>query len=213
MLYPLDEVEDRVGRERRLWRQLDSFERKYERVTGVGLPPGALPNADHVERGEDKDAWLPSSRGRTRSTSDPEHLDRSSVLVFLCHSSQDKPHVRRLDRRLRQRGIETWLDERELLPGQDWDLEIRAAVRRAAAVVVCLSHAAVTKSGYLQKEIRLVLDVADEQPPGAIFVIPARLQDCDVPERLRLWHWVNLSRRGGFDRLLAAIEEVRKNAA
>jgi hypothetical protein len=119
--------------------------------------------------------------------------------------------VRRTERRLKQDGVQTWLDDSNLLPGQDWDHEIRAAVRRAAAVVVFLSHDAVTKTGYLQKEIRVVLDVADEQPPGAIFVIPARLEECEVPERLRQWQWVDLFRRGGYNRLLAAIEQVRSS--
>lgn len=66
--------------------------------------------------------------------------DASRVRVFLCHASDDKPAVRRLDRRLRGDGIPTWLDERELLPGQEWDPTIRAAVRAADIVIVCLSR-------------------------------------------------------------------------
>jgi hypothetical protein len=41
--------------------------------------------------------------------------------VFLCHSSEDKAAVRELENRLRQDGIETWLDENRLLPGEEWD--------------------------------------------------------------------------------------------
>jgi hypothetical protein len=77
--------------------------------------------------------------------------------------------------------------------------------RAADVVVVCLSSGSVNSSGYLQKEIRHVLDVADEQPEGAIFVIPAKIEACDVPGRLTRWHWVDLSKRGGYDRLLAGI--------
>ena len=55
---------------------------------------------------------------------------------------------------------------------------------------------------------RFVLDAAEERPPGTIFVIPARLEDCDVPERFRHWHWVDLFRRGGYARLRAAIEAL-----
>ena len=125
--------------------------------------------------------------------------------VFLCHSSGDKPGVRKLERRLRKDGIPTWLDERELLPGQEWDLAIREAVRAASVVIVCLSRSAVTKAGYVQKEIRYVLDVADEQPEGSTFLIPARLEECEVPERLARWHWVDLYRRGGYNRLIEAL--------
>jgi hypothetical protein len=79
--------------------------------------------------------------------------------------------------------------------------------RRPAAdiVIVCLSEFSLTKKGFVQKEIRFALDVADDQPPGRIFVIPVRLVDCDVPERLKKWQWVNLFENGGFERLIRAL--------
>ena len=74
--------------------------------------------------------------------------------VFLCHSSGDKPAVRDLYHRLKADGFAPWLDEEELLPGQDWQEEIPAAVRVCDAVIICLSHQSVTQEGYLQREIR-----------------------------------------------------------
>ena len=55
------------------------------------------------------------------------------VRVFLCHSSNDKSDVRALCQRLRKQGIDPWLGEERILPGQDWDAEIRKAVRTADA--------------------------------------------------------------------------------
>ena len=112
--------------------------------------------------------------------------------VFLCHSRDDKPKVRELYRRLVDDGFDAWLDEEKLMPGQDWDLEIRKAVRNADVVLVCLSNGSTTKAGYVQKEIRFALDIADEQPEGAIYLIPTRLEDCSVPSRLSRWQWVDL---------------------
>jgi hypothetical protein len=43
----------------------------------------------------------------------------------------------------------------------------------------------------VQKEIKFALDVADEQPEDTIFLIPLKLEECDVPERLARWHWVD----------------------
>src|SRR6185369_12354195 len=57
----------------------------------------------------------------------------------------------------------------------------------------------VNKAGFVQKEIRLALDVADLQPEGSIFLIPTRLKDCDVPIRLRKWQWVDLWTPAGSD--------------
>jgi hypothetical protein len=60
------------------------------------------------------------------------------------------------------------------------DLEIRRAVRDSYVVLVCLSNQSTTRTGYLQKEIKFVLDRADEQPEGKIFVIPLKLEECEM---------------------------------
>jgi TIR domain len=112
-----------------------------------------------------------------------------------------KGRVRQLSAQLRKVGIDPWLDEEKLLPGQDWRMEIARALRDTHAVVVCLSQQSVTRAGYVQKEIVSALDIADEQPEGAIFIVPVKLEECDVPQRLSRWHWVHLDEKG-FDRLV-----------
>jgi hypothetical protein len=127
--------------------------------------------------------------------------------VFLCHASQDKSDVRGLYRRLRDNDFDVWLDEERLLPGQEWEHEIRKAVRRSDAIIICLSQQAITKRGFVQKEIRLALDVADEQPEGSIFLIPLKLEDCEVPDRLRRWQWVQIGDQRGYHGLIAALHQ------
>jgi hypothetical protein len=72
-------------------------------------------------------------------------------------------------------------------------------------VIVFLSSTSISKSGYIQREIRFVLDVAGEQPEGRIFIIPARLQDCVVPDSFRRLQYVDLFRPDGFEKLLQAL--------
>jgi hypothetical protein len=132
--------------------------------------------------------------------------------IFLCHSSGDKPAVRQLRHRLQESGYEPWLDEEDLLPGQKWEQEIPKAVRNSDVVLVCLSQESVTKQGYVQKEIKLALDAADQRPDGTIFLIPVRLSDCNIPERLREWQWVDLFEDRGYDRLLHALGSVTSPA-
>jgi SpoVK/Ycf46/Vps4 family AAA+-type ATPase len=134
-----------------------------------------------------------------------ESEQRDHLRAFLCHSSADKEIVRDLYTRLKREGFEPWLDEENLLPGQDWELEISKAVRASHVVIVCLSNASTNKEGFIQKEIKYALDVADEKPEGAIFIIPLRLEDCVVPERLRRWHWVNFFDERGYGKLREAL--------
>src|SRR5687768_4164314 len=102
-----------------------------------------------------------------------------SLRIFLAHSSADKKAVRELYRKLRDEGFQPWLDEEDLLPGVLWEREINKAVRDTDVILVCLSQASQNKRGYLHKEIRYALDAADEQPEGAVFLIPLRLDECE----------------------------------
>jgi hypothetical protein len=132
------------------------------------------------------------------------------LLAFLCHSSHDKMAVRDLYRRLIHDGFSAWFDEEDLIPGQAWDTEIQEAVRASDVVIVCLSRSSITKEGYVQKEIRYTLDVAEEKPPGTIFLIPARLDECNVPGRLKDVHWVDLFKDQGYEKLLKALRKRGK---
>lgn len=126
--------------------------------------------------------------------------------VFLCHASGDKPAVRKLYEHLVKDGIDAWLDKEKLIPGQNWQIEIPKAVKNSDVVIVCLSSQSVTKEGFVQKEIKLALDSADEKPDGTIFVIPARLEDCEVPERISKYQWVDLFSDDGYAWLIKALE-------
>ncbi len=136
---------------------------------------------------------------------------KRKLSVFLCHSSAEKIKVREYHRKLLSKGFDPWLDEEQLIPGQDWDLEIRKAVRESNAVVVFLSENSVTKDGYVQKEIRFALNIAEEKPEGTIFIIPARLDDCKVPESLQHWHWVDLFTENGYEKLVFALMSRARN--
>lgn len=127
--------------------------------------------------------------------------------VFLCHASQDKPAVRKLHRYLKQRGVQPWLDELDLLPGENWEVEIPNALFASDVILVCLSKNSVDKEGYVQKEITFALDKAQEKPEGTIFIIPVKLEDCNVPRRLNRYQWVDLFRADGYKRLLLGLNK------
>jgi hypothetical protein len=132
-------------------------------------------------------------------------IGHNRLRVFMCHASCDKPAVRELYRQLRADGFDPWLDEENLLPGQEWRFEIQQAVQKAEAVLVFLSTGSVTKAGYIQKEVKYALDFADDRPEGTIFIVPCRLEECLIPERLRMWHWVDLFQKSGYERLVKAL--------
>ena len=130
--------------------------------------------------------------------------------MFLCHSSSYKTVVRDLYQKLSAEGwIDPWLDEEKLYPGQDWNLEIEKAVEAADAILVCLSNHSITKEGYVQRELRIVLDYADYKPEGTLYIIPVRLEECEPPRRLRPWQYANYfpkeDRDKAYQRLLVSL--------
>lgn len=126
--------------------------------------------------------------------------------VFLCHASADKSKVRELYRYLRKRGIQPWLDVENLLAGQDWQVEIPKAIASSDAIIVCLSKNSVDKEGYVQNEISFALDRALSMPEGRIFLIPARLEECDLPFSLKRYHWVDLFETDGYTKLMRSLK-------
>ena len=136
--------------------------------------------------------------------------------IFLAHAREDKAQVRKLHAELKARGFDPWLDEIDLLPGQIWKVEIPKAIRDAGLFLACLSTRSGGKVGYVQNEFRLALTAFGERPPNSIYLIPVRLDECEVPDLqipdrglgLRDFHWVDLWQADGLDRLAAAIEHA-----
>ena len=59
--------------------------------------------------------------------------------VFLSHSSRDKPAVEALARYLRERGIDVWLDQWEISPGDDIIARMNDGLLRADAGLIVFS--------------------------------------------------------------------------
>lgn len=125
--------------------------------------------------------------------------------IFLCHSSGDKTEVKYLYNLLIQHGTDPWLDSEKILPGQEWNYEILKALDTSDIILLCLSKKSIDKEGYVQKEIRLALDRALEMPDGRIFLIPVRLEECELPYKIRTYQWVDLFTQDGMEKLMKSL--------
>lgn len=93
-----------------------------------------------------------------------------------------------------------------ILPGEWWKPCIRKNIRQADLCLIILSKNSVSKSGIFQKEIRLALNTAYEKLDNEIFIIPLRLEECEVPEKLNKIQWINYFEKDGQEKLMKAIE-------
>jgi hypothetical protein len=135
----------------------------------------------------------------------PSHAVWAKLTIFLCHASKDKDLVREIYEKLQKDRFRPWLDEKDLLPGQHWKAETMKAIQAADAIIVFLSKNSTSTTGFFQREIKHALEIYDEHPEGANPLIPARLEECDVPLRFRELHWVDLFKREGYNKLLKSL--------
>jgi hypothetical protein len=118
--------------------------------------------------------------------------DTSKLIPFLCYAKENSTSVREFRERLRAESwVDPWFDEEDILPGERWEASVVNAVRHSHAVIIFLSSFAVREEGFFHKELRLALDAAAEKPDGTIFIIPIRLDVCEVPDRLRPYQYVD----------------------
>ena len=105
--------------------------------------------------------------------------------VFLAYVREDTARVLKLFRLLRRNGMDPWMDIRCLLPGQNWPRAIERAIEVADFVIPCYSRAATGKRSHFQAEVRLALRTADRMPLDQAFLVPVRLEPCEVPSRIQ----------------------------
>ena len=102
------------------------------------------------------------------------------------------------------------MDERKLLPGQNWARALRNALETADFAVCCFSQSSLHKRGGFQAEIRYAIETAQRLPLDEVFLLPVRLDECPVPvevaREMQTWtmfpHW-----DAGISRLVEAIRQ------
>ena len=126
--------------------------------------------------------------------------------IFISHVREDEQIALQLYSDLKDLGSDPWLDKQELLPGQNWKEEIWSAIRMSSHILILISRSLVAKRGYIHKEIRQILDVHLEIPPGVVHIIPVRLDDTEPSHvELRDLQWVDI-----FPSYKKALESIAK---
>jgi len=123
---------------------------------------------------------------------------------FISYAREDIDWARKIASSLKKIGAQPWIDEEELLPGQDWKSHILRALKSCSHVIVLISKNSVNKRGFVQKEVKKSLELLDEFPPDSIFLLPVRL-DKSEPKYLSLskLNWIDIYDE--YDRALTKI--------
>jgi hypothetical protein len=104
--------------------------------------------------------------------------------AFISYVREDGPRIDELQQALETAGIPVWRDTARLSPGEDWRAKIRQAITDGSLVfVACFSRASLGRSrSYQNEELVLAIEELRRRRPQDSWLIPVRLDDCDIPE-------------------------------
>ncbi|MEE9129672.1 MAG: toll/interleukin-1 receptor domain-containing protein [Phycisphaerales bacterium] len=108
--------------------------------------------------------------------------------VFLCHSSADKDFVRRLAKDLEKETINVWIDEKEILVGDQIRPKVEEGLNASDYLIIVLSPDSVT-SPWVERE--LDAKMIEEIESRKVTVLPLLHRDCDIPPLLKGKHYAD----------------------
>jgi len=126
--------------------------------------------------------------------------------VFISHASEDKDRfVLRFAERLREKGIDAWVDRWEMLPGDSLITKIfEEGIKQASAVIIVLSQFSVAKP-WVREELNAS---AVKRIDHGSQLIPVVIDDCEVPMVLRSTVWSRIQDFSNYDDEFARIVDA-----
>ena len=127
--------------------------------------------------------------------------------VFISHASEDKDRfVLEFAKKLRENGVDAWVDVWEMLPGDSLvDKVFYEGIKNARAMIVVLSNYSVEKPWVREELNRGFLD----RLSGKCRIIPVVIDECPIPEPLRSTIWQKIDNLDNyeieFNRILDAV--------
>jgi hypothetical protein len=127
--------------------------------------------------------------------------------VFISHASEDKERfVIGFATKLREKGIDAWVDKWEIFPGDSLvDRIFEEGIKNAQAMIIVLSKISVQKP-WVKEELNAGMV---KKISGKCKLIPVVIDDCEVPEALRSTVWETIKDINNYqqelDRIVSAI--------
>ncbi len=132
-------------------------------------------------------------------------------IIFISYGREDWELASRLYGDLKTHGLEPWIDQEDLLPGQNWKSTNKNVMRGSEYILALFSSRTVDKRGYVQTEVRDALELLREFPNSKIFLIPVRIDECKPShEMIKELHRIDLfpDYSSGLAKLLMSFRKI-----
>ena len=138
----------------------------------------------------------------------PTDATKDDYDVFLCHNSEDKQAIRKINTALQAKGINTWLDEDQILPGNLWQSELEKQIIKIRNACVFVGRNGM--GPWQDIEIRAFLtEFLNRGCPIIPVILPNATQVPDLPIFLKQMMWVDLRKdyNKNFSRMILALKK------
>lgn len=135
--------------------------------------------------------------------------------IFISYVKENRRDVERLVAEIEKRGVMTWLDRKDIKPGQRWADAIRSGIRDGAFFIACFSAEYQRRDkSYMNEELIIAIEELRQRSTDSYWFIPVKLSPCEIPDRdigagatLRSLQWVDLFEDwdNGVARILSVI--------
>jgi formylglycine-generating enzyme required for sulfatase activity len=126
--------------------------------------------------------------------------------IYCSHSMDDRKQVDDLYRRLVDENFAPWIDRYEISSALEWEDKALTALRKSEFFLCLISQTTTRRSsGFYRQELRTALDLCAGARRNDRFLIPVRLEECELPAEIADRQAINLYESDGFDRLLEAL--------
>jgi hypothetical protein len=128
-----------------------------------------------------------------------------SPMIFVSYAREDGELVDVICEKLISYGFRIWRDKEQLLPGMRWAAVIEKEMEEADFLLLCLSKNSVKRKRFQHWEIKKAASEALKMPSDSIYVIPVRLDECDIPHEFRDIHYFDLFLENNIDKVIHAV--------
>lgn len=132
---------------------------------------------------------------------DPAHEKYHGI--FLSHTGDDKPFVRRLRDDLMAHGVPgVWLDEAEINIGDSLIAKIEEGMTKSRYIAVVLSTKSIN-APWVKRELDIAIN--REIASGEVVVLPLLYEECELPEFLKGKLYADFSKPEDYEEVLGKL--------
>lgn len=127
-------------------------------------------------------------------------------IAFISYSRKDSDFALKISEDLRKLGVQIWLDQLDIPPGQQWDNEIQTQLKNCNFFLIILSKSSIESQSVLD-EVSFALSRGKK-------IIPVLTDNCEIPFRLQRLQYIDFrtNYEKGLNDLLVALKQKTKGA-